>query len=308
MILLLRGLRQMIPERGDAGRERGNARGEFAGIVRHAAARMLHAHPAILRLIQQRIERAQRATLRVAALLELRVEPPVQHALHQPDLVALDLHRIGVVAAGVAGRGLELPDLDPLRAFIRGAEGGDIVAGFDCGQPRINRRARRQQLRRRVAGQQRIGAREPFAVGLLAGINHGAVRLHALVPVPERAGQIPQIAVIFQTFLEIIVGQQAVEVARLRCVRQLLELPEPTLLAGLFVGAEQVVEHVAVADARDRAVEALRLLIERLDGGLVELRRLCIGVELAVSVRHRQVGFLHRGVEQIPVVQLGPRR
>ena len=115
-----------------------------------------------------------------------------------------------------------------------------------------------------------------------------------------------QIAIVLQAFLKIVIGQQRVQVARLRRVGQRLELPEPAV-ARILVRAQQVLEHVAVVDARDRGVEIVGLAGKGLQGGLVVLGRLRRGVQLAVGVGHREVRLLHGGVQQAALVQLEPR-
>ena len=94
----------------------------------------------------------------------------------------------------------------------------------------------------------------------------------------------------------------------MRRVGQLLELPEPTELLALLVGAEQIIEHVAFADVRYRGIDPLRFVVERLDGRFIELGSLRVGVELAIGVRHRKIGFLHRSVQQVAIMELSPRR
>ena len=68
--------------------QRFDARRELAGVVRHGAARLLHAHPAVLRFAQRLIQILQRAALVPHARLEGLGEPPVQHALGEARLLA----------------------------------------------------------------------------------------------------------------------------------------------------------------------------------------------------------------------------
>ena len=195
-----------------------------------------------------------------------------------------------------------------MRAFLRTAQGRDVRSRLDRGEARIYGSTGGQQLCRDIARQQGIGPRQSLPVGQLARCDHRRERVHALIPVLERAAEVGQVAVILQSLLKIIFGQQAVQVARLRRTGQLPELPEPSLLIRLLVGTQKILEHMSFADLRYRRIDALRLRVEGGDRRFVELGGLCVRVELAVGVGYGEIRFLHRGVEEIAVVQFGPGR
>ena len=76
----------------------------------------------------------------------------------------------------------------------------------------------------------------------------------------------------------------------------------------VVVALEQLVEHRAVVDFGDRRIEVHGLAVEGLDGELVVLGGLRVGIELGERIGNREIGFLHGGVEQVAVAQLHPRR
>ena len=123
----------------------------------------------------------------------------------------------------------------------------------------------------------------------------------------ERATHEGEIAVVLQAFLEIVACEQVIEITGLRRVRHFLELPEPAVPV-VGVALEQLVEHRAVVDLGDRRIEVHGLAVEGLDRELVILGRLRVGVELGERVGNGEIGFLHRGVEQVAVAQLHPGR
>ena len=119
--------------------------------------------------------------------------------------------------------------------------------------------------------------------------------------------EIDQVAVVFQTFLKIVAGENDVEVARFRRVRQLFELPEPAITTALGLLLHDRVQQGTRTNALNGTVNALGFLGERTHRGLIIVHRLRVRAQLGKRVRHRQIGFLHRRVEQIAIMQLEPR-
>ena len=71
-------------------------------------------------------------------------------------------------------------------------------------------------------------------------------------------------------------------------------------------GTQQIVKHVAGINACHCLIDTRGLRLKVVYGGFVVLGSLCIRVELAVGVRHGEVGLLYGSIQQIAAVQLGP--
>ena len=289
----------------DALLERGDARGELSGVGRYVAAIALHADPAALRLVQREVEVFQRAVLLPEPRLERVVEAELQHAPHQRQPRA---------EVGVRGRlrragesGLHAPDARPLLALGGGAERGHVAPGLDAAQFVREGGVALLQLLHGARGEQRVRTRQPLGVGALARLDHVLEGGHALVPASERAVQEQQVAVVLQSLLEVVSGQHRVQVAGLGRIGEVLQLPEPAIARALLA-RQHAPEHVAVADARNGRVDAPALGIEGIDGALVVLGGLRVGVELGEGVRDGEVGLLHRRIQQVAAAQLHPRR
>ena len=71
-------------------------------------------------------------------------------------------------------------------------------------------------LSSRPEREHRVGLRHALGVGALARVEHVVEGDDAVLPLGERAAHEREIAVVLQAFLEIVAGQQVVEVAGLR--------------------------------------------------------------------------------------------
>ncbi len=293
-------------QRIDARLERGNARGELAGVGRHALARLLDADPAALRLVQRKAQILQRPVLLPQPRVVGIVQAEIQHALDEPRAFA-QLRAVGRV--GCTGeRPFHTLDTRPLLALIVGAEGGDVVPGFDRLQPAGEVQVALLQPGQRTRGEQCVHPRQPLGVGTLARRDHVLERIHAVAPAPQQAAHVGEVAVVLETFLKVVSGQHRVQVTRLGRIRQVFQLPEPAVgLVAAALAREHVLEHVTLLDTRDRGIETPVLGVERLHGALVVVGRLGVGVQFAERVRHRKVRFLHRRIEHVTVAQLHPR-
>ena len=227
----LRDAREALLRAVEPRAQRLDARRELAGVVRHGAARLLHAHPAVLRFAQRLVQILQRAALVPHARLEAFREAPVQHALGEPRLLADD---VGLVVIGRGEqRGFEPHDARPLVALLRGAERGDVLRGFDLVELPAGVGALRAVLVEPARGEHRVGLRHALGVGALARVEHVVEGDDAVLPLRQRAAEEGEIAVVLEAFLEIVAGEQVVQVARLRRVRQLTQLPEPAVVVVL---------------------------------------------------------------------------
>ena len=115
-----------------------------------------------------------------------------------------------------------------------------------------------------------------LSIGAAARVDHVLEGVDAERPRREIALHEPQVAIVLQAFLEFVRREQVIEVARLRRVRQVLQLPVPADLVALVV-RDDGVEQPAVADRRDRLVDALRL------PGRTPRRRTCTAPQPACS-------------------------
>ncbi len=261
--------------------------------------------PAALGLVQSQVHVLERAALLPLARLEGIVELVEQHALDQPQTLAQ-----GIVLFIVRSRCqgiLELAHLLPARPLLRGAERGHILPGLDAAQARVELIAKMLQLIDGAGGQQLVDLGQALRIGALARVDHVAEGLGAVRPDIEGRAEEVQIAEVLQPFLKVMACHDGVQIARLGLVGQILQLPEPAIV-GLLIAREQLVEHLAGADAVDGAVQRLLLGSEGGQRRFVVLRRLGIGIELAVRVRHRQIGLLDGRIQQAAVAQFGPGR
>ncbi len=102
-------------------------------------------------------------------------------------------------------------------------------------------------------------------------------------------------------------GHDGVEIARLGLIGEILQLPEPPVVR-LLIAGEQLLQHLSGLDALDGTIQRLLFRGEGGQRRFVVLRRLGIGIELAVGIRHRQIGFLDRRIQQAAIAQFGPGR
>ena len=132
-VLLLRDAREpLLRSPRAAGASASTRAANSPGVVRHGAARLLHAHPAVLRLAQRLVEILERAALVPHARLEGFGEPPVQHALGEARLFA-DHVGFVVVRRGQQRR-FEAHDARPLVALLRRAERRHVLAPLRPGR------------------------------------------------------------------------------------------------------------------------------------------------------------------------------
>ncbi len=170
---------------------------------------------------------------------------------------------------------------------------------------RLQRQVALLQLADRVRSQQRVGARQPLGVGALARLDHVLEGDHAVAPAIQGAAHEHQVAVVLQALLEVMPGEQRVQVAGLGRIRQVLQLPEPAI-ARVLVLDQHALQQVALVDAGDGLIQPPVLGIEGAHRALVVLGRLGVGVQLGKRVGHGQVGFLHRRIEHVALAQLQP--
>ncbi len=128
-----------------------------------------------------------------------------------------------------------------------------------------------------------------------AQADHVVERVEAHVPRRELAAQVLEVEVVLQRRLEIVRREQLHQVVGLRRLRQRPQPDDPVLVLADFLAHEHLQE-LAVANARQRGVEALDLVVERLERVRIEQRGAAVHVELAVGERQRELRFLHRGV------------
>src|SRR5690606_10603079 len=103
--------------------------------------------------------------------------------------------------------------------------------------------------------QQSIRARQALSVRTFARFDHVPERFHALAPAIQRLTEPCEVAVILQAFLEVVSGEHGIEIAGLRRIRHIAQLPEKAVSAIPF-SREDRVQHVARANAADRLVYA----------------------------------------------------
>ena len=103
--------------------------------------------------------------------------------------------------------------LDALQArpgmlLLRRAQRGDIIGFFDLVDARFEIHALLRQSIQIGRRQDRVGLRHAPVVGFLARIEHVVVGGNIVAPVVQIAAHEIEFAVILQTFLEFVAGQQ----------------------------------------------------------------------------------------------------
>jgi hypothetical protein len=151
-----------------------------------------------------------------------------------------------------------------------------------------------------------IDARQLRLVVLPPQADHVVERIEAHVPRGELAAQIFEVEVILERGLEIVRREQLHQVVRLGRLRQRPQTDDPVLVLPHFLAHEHLQE-LAVANARQRGVEPLDLVVERFERVGIEQRSAAVHVELAVRERQRELGLLHRRVRALALRQQRPR-
>ena len=201
-------------------------------------------------------------------------------------------------SARALGVGHRLPraSAPPARPARRSSSSRSRASAKAAPSPLAPRRARARRPARRGAAAARPGRprralrahlRQPLGIGLAAVGEHVAEDAELVLPVLQVAAEELQVAAVLEGFLELVLRQHLRQVAGVRHLGQLADVPEPAhLLAG--VALEQAVEQLAGADGGDRLVEARALALEGGDRVVVALERLAVGAELGVARRARR--------------------
>ena len=162
--------------------------------------------------------------------------------------------------------------------------------------------------RRYVHGREpRVRGGEFLFEGLLARLHHVVERAETLRPGGEVLRHPVKGPVVLEPFLELVARKQVVQVARFRRVGQRRKLGEPAA-AAVVARLHCRVEQVARADRADRFADARALGVVGCDRLLVVFDGLRHRAELGIGVRHGEIGFLDRGIEEVAALELLPRK
>ncbi len=161
---------------------------------------------------------------------------------------------------------------------------GNVIIAFDGREPGLLIGESRIHGIQIYALQHRLQHRHALLICMTTRIDHVFERNHAVGPALQRAIHRSKIPIVFQPFLKLVRRKQVVEVARLRRIGQILQLPVPTGFIrrfvirrlGFTVMFEDGIDQLALANRGNRLVNADRLFTECIDRRGVLIRGLLI--------------------------------